>query len=296
MNYLWVLLTILASVMQVTRTALQKSLLPVFDVETITWARFGFMLPFSFSYFFLVLKISNADFPSLNFIFFLWCFWAAVMQILGTMLLVSLLSHRNFTVSTTWVNTEALQIAILGFLFFGESVSWLGGFAILLGLLGVFMMEIFKNKEKKIDWLVALQGSASALCLGITAFSIKGAVATLEVNFLVSTAITLNIITIIQLVLLTTRLWFKKGRNHFLTIWQYRKKIILVSITAMLGSIGWYSAYVIQNPAYVRTLAQIEIPLAIFFSYYFFKEKIKKAEFLGIFIIVVSVIIVILIA
>ena len=60
---------------------------------------------------------------------------------------------------------------------------------------------------------------------------------------------------------------------------------LLVGVTGVLASIFWFSAFTLQNAAYVRALGQIELIFTFIASVVFFREKINKLEFAGIIFI-----------
>ena len=67
-----------------------------------------------------------------------------------------------------------------------------------------------------------------------------------------------------------------------------------VGVFGILASICWFTAFTLQNAAYVRALGQIELVFTFIFSIFFFKEKTSAMEFLGIVLIVVAIFILIL--
>ena len=71
----------------------------------------------------------------------LYCLFAGLFQIIGTILLVSLFSHRNFAVSTAYTKTEAIQVAIFGAIFFQAYLNILSSIAVVLGMLGVSLVS-----------------------------------------------------------------------------------------------------------------------------------------------------------
>ena len=61
-----------------------------------------------------------------------------------------------------------------------------------------------------------------------------------------------------------------------------------------MASIGWFTAMTIQQAALVRALGQIELVFTIATATLIFKERINKMEFIGIFLILAGIIILIL--
>jgi drug/metabolite transporter (DMT)-like permease len=67
----------------------------------------------------------------------------------------------------------------------------------------------------------------------------------------------------------------------------------LVGATGMLGSLGWFLAFTLQNVAYVKALGQIELVFTFIGSYFYFKETSSLRELLGIAFIIGSIVLLI---
>ena len=65
---------------------------------------------------------------------------------------------------------------------------------------------------------------------------------------------------------------------------------MLVGLTSMLGSVGWFTAMTLQNAAYVRALGQVELIFTFLTSIIIFKEHISKFEIYGILLIIGGVV------
>ena len=77
-------------------------------------------------------------------------------------------------------------------------------------------------------------------------------------------------------------------------MFKYWRLCLFVGITSVLGSIGWFTATSYQNAAYVKALGQVEFFITLFITYRIFKETISKMEYLGMFLIIASVFILLL--
>lgn len=69
---------------------------------------------------------------------------------------------------------------------------------------------------------------------------------------------------------------------------------LAVGVAGALASAAWFTAFTIQNAAYVRALGQIELVFTVIASALFFKEKTSAREFLGIGLIVAAIFILVL--
>jgi drug/metabolite transporter (DMT)-like permease len=61
-----------------------------------------------------------------------------------------------------------------------------------------------------------------------------------------------------------------------------------------LASIGWFSAFTLQNATYVRALGQIELIFTFIATLFIFREKVSRAEIAGIALIAGAIIIILL--
>ena len=59
--------------------------------------------------------------------------------------------------------------------------------------------------------------------------------------------------------------------------------------TGVAGSVGWFTAMSLQNAALVKTLGQVEFIIGLLITYFYFKERISRREYLGIVLIALSV-------
>jgi drug/metabolite transporter (DMT)-like permease len=64
----------------------------------------------------------------------------------------------------------------------------------------------------------------------------------------------------------------------------------------MLGSVGWFTASSLQTVAYVKALGQIDFFFTLLITLKIFKESISMREYFGMFLIVVSVFVLLLLA
>jgi uncharacterized membrane protein len=67
-----------------------------------------------------------------------------------------------------------------------------------------------------------------------------------------------------------------------------------VGLSGGLASIGWFSAFTLQNATYVRALGQIELVFTFAATLLFFREKISLQEVVGIVLITASIIVILL--
>ncbi len=67
-----------------------------------------------------------------------------------------------------------------------------------------------------------------------------------------------------------------------------------VGVVGALASVFWFTAFTIQNAAYVRALGQIELVFTFIASVLFFRERVGRWEVIGIVLVVGAILLLIL--
>ena len=247
----------------------------------------------------VVLHNSGFEFPSINQKFILYCLFAGLFQIIGTILLVSLFSHRNFAVSTAYTKTEAIQVAIFGAIFFQEYLNILSSIAVILGMLGVVIMSSSQQNIELKSLLTGLNnksvfiGITSGASFAFDALLIREAILILNHDIpLTNAALTLLVILILNIFQLGIWITYK-NRSMFNGILFYWKRSLLVGVTSAIGSIAWFTAFALTQAAYVKTVGQVELLFSILVTQRIFKEGISRTEIFSIFLIIASIVILI---
>jgi len=280
--------------MQAIRTAGQKQLTAHLNAMATTGVRYIYALPFAWLYLFWLIDYRQVVVPELNSQFLLYAFIACIMQILGTVCLVAAFKYRNFAVATSLAKTEAILVAVVGALIFSTSLSALGWFSVIIGVVGVLIVS-----RVKFSYADVLQnpgagfGLAAGLGLAITTLLIRESSLALNIDLMVSAAVTLVFMITVQSFISLLYVWLQDKAQLRTMVKQWRL-CLFVGITSVLGSIGWFTGASYQNAAYVKALGQIEFFITLFLTYRIFKEKISLMEYVGMFLIVVSVIILLL--
>ena len=65
----------------------------------------------------------------------------------------------------------------------------------------------------------------------------------------------------------------------------------MASLAGALASLFWFSAFALQNAAYVKAVGQIELLFSLLASVLFFKERVRIQEILGMIFIALSILI-----
>ena len=292
---IWIYFTLLAATMQAVRTAGQKQLSGKLNSMATTGVRYLYALPFAWGYLWWLLEFRDVSVPDLNNVFLQYALIACVMQIWGTACLVAAFRYRNFAVATSLAKTEAIQVAIVGALLFGATLSGLGWFSVIVGVLGVFLVSKvtfnFRDILADSQGLIGMgYGLAAGLGLAITTLLIRESSLSLNTDLMVSAATTLVFMITIQSLISVVYIYLQ-DKSQLTLMLKHWRLCLFVGITSVLGSIGWFTGASYQNAAYVKALGQIEFFITLALTYRVFKETITAKEYLGMFFIISSVII-----
>lgn len=295
---IWIYFTLLAATMQAVRTAGQKQLSQHLNAMATTGVRYFYALPFAWIYLIWLLDFREVEVPPLSNDFLFFALIACVAQIIGTACLVAAFKYRNFAVSTSLAKTEAIQVAVFGALIFSVPLSGMGWLSVVIGVIGVFIVSKVKFSYraffKDTEALVGISfGLAAGLGLAITTLLIRESSLALNIDLMVSAAVTLVFMITVQSFISLVWIWFQ-DKAQLPKMLKHWRLCLFVGITSVLGSIGWFTGASYQNAAYVKALGQVEFFITLILTYRLFKEKISLIEYFGMFLIIASVVILLL--
>ena len=115
----------------------------------------------------------------------------------------------------------------------------------------------------------------------------------LNTDLMVSAAVTLVFMITVQSFISLVYVYIEDKKQLPLMLKHWRL-CLFVGITSVLGSIGWFTGASYQIVAYVKALGQVEFFITLALTYRLFKETITLKEYLGMFLIVLSVVILLL--
>ncbi len=296
----WIPITIFAAFMQNLRSALQKHIKSHLSTGGASYVRFLYAWPLALLYLWGVHVYGGYPIPGINWLFLLYCFLGSLTQILFTFILIYLFSLRNFAVGTTFSKTEILQIAFLGLILLGDEVSLAGTGAIMLGLIGVIMLSMaqsaitWRNLATSLLEKSTMVGLVCGAFLGASVVFFRGAALALEdgeviIRAAFSLAVALSMQTVMMGIYLLAR-----EPGQLTAVIRHWRPASAVGIAGFLGSVGWFTAFTLQNAAYVRAVGQVELIFTFIASAVFFKEKTNRMELTGIFVIFLAIIAIIL--
>ena len=142
---IWVLFAVAAAATQALRTAVQRRMVAPLGSYGAAYIRFSYACPIAWLCVFSFISMTGAKLAGLPFTFWAWINIAALTQVIFTILLVQLFSHRSFAAAVAFSKTEVLQTAIFEALILGVVVTVQTGFAIALGVFATVMLALVKS-------------------------------------------------------------------------------------------------------------------------------------------------------
>ncbi|MEX0504179.1 EamA family transporter [Alphaproteobacteria bacterium LSUCC0719] len=300
MTWLWIWVTIGAALSQTVRSTYQKKLkTPLGDLGA-SYVRFSYALPFAWMWVFIYGSWAGEPLPALNIPFLLWTTVAGVTQIIFTVLLVTLFSHRSFAAGTAFSKTEVIQAALFEALILGHVVSFQVGLAIFIGVVAVFLLSLAKSSLTLRNLLASLLTRQTAIGLGSGAFlgfctvAYKAASDSLESDNLVTRAsMTAGVAVLIQAVLMGLWMW-RRAPDQLKASFVHWRDSSIVGLSGAISTACWFTAFSLYAVAPVRAVGQIELLLALAISFFYFRERPSGRELFAMLLLAVSIIMVLL--
>ena len=254
-----------------------------------TFSRFVFAVPLAMALAAALVAQTGTGWPRTGALFWLFAAGGGLAQIVATMATVALFAERNFAVGVAFTKSETVMVALFSALVLGELVSLPALAAIALGVSGVLLLSITPAGR----WTVLNRATGLGLLAGagfaLSAIGYRGATLQLEGTALLRAAITLAAVTLLQTIGMA--LWLHLREPGTLPrVARAWRRTVLVGVTGMLGSLGWITAFALQNAAYVRTVGQLEMVFSFIAGVLFFHERANARELWGIALLTGSVI------
>jgi len=288
---IWIPITIAAAFLQNIRSALQKQLHGRLSVAGAAYSRFVYALPVAAVYL-GGLHAFGLPLPTPNARFFLYCLLGGVCQILFTVFLLWMFSHRSFAVGTTFSKLEVIMVALLGAVLLGDSLNAFAVIAIVISAAGVVALSAAQSEltrealRRGLTHKSTAIGLACAAWLGASSVFFRGASLSLgHDNFAIAAAYALFVSVSIQTVLFGAVIACKEP-GELMRVARNWRRAGAAGLAGALASIGWFTAFTLHNAAHVRALGQVELLFTFIATTLVFKEKVTRVESAGIALVV----------
>jgi drug/metabolite transporter (DMT)-like permease len=291
---LWIPITLAAAFFQTLRFMLQRQLsLGTLSAGGATLARFLYSAPLVAVLIVLYMVATGHEWPRFGVPFWVYGALGGLAQILATVATVSLFKARNFAVGITFKKTEVMQAVLVGWVLLGDRVSGLGFVAIGLGLVGVLLLsappDLARFGWRDMANRAAGLGLGAGLLFAISGVSYRGASLSLGIDDpLARAGLTLAAVTAMQTVAMMIWLHWR-DRGQVRAVWAARRVAVWVGLMSMAGSFCWFTAFTLQNAAYVNAVGQVELVFSVLASVIVFRESVSGREWLGMSILLLSI-------
>ncbi len=296
----WIMITLGAAAAQTLRFMLQKHLKSTqLSTAGATFARFIYSAPFVAIIATVYATTTGQGAPQVPAQFWPYMLAGGTSQILATMCVVALFTHRNFAVGITFKKTEVLLSALFGFIILGDTFAGWAIFAMCVGLAGVLLLSdppggVGPWRKRIFNRATAL-GLGAGILFGISGNGYRGASLSLgDGDVFYRAIVTLAFVTAFQTIAMALYLRWQEGGQITAVIRAWRIAG-LVGLTSMIGSICWFTAFTLQNAAYVNAVGQVELLFSLMIGAFVFGEKVSAREWQGLALLTASIIILVLV-
>lgn len=290
-SWLWIPATLVAAAAQTARNTLQHRLTETLGTLGATQVRFLYGLPFAILFLIAVRLVEGAIIPSPTRQFLAFVSASAVAQILATALMLATMKHRSFALSTVYVKTEPILVAIFAVSVLGDPLSLGGALAVLLATGGVILMSWRGgvSASGRDAWLPALTGIASGACFALASVGFRGAILSLESGsplLRASTTLVWSLAVQVAILLVYLLCFQRPALIGSLRVW---RSSLFAGLMGALASQFWFIGFALGAVANVRTLGLVEVLFAQIVSRRLFAQQSSGREKLGAALVIVGV-------
>ena len=297
---LWIPITIAAAFLQNLRSALQKHIKGRLSTSGAAYARFLYAWPLALLYVWALNSFGGLALPAPNGLFLVYCLAGGLTQILFTVLLLWMFSFRSFAVGTTFSKLEVVMVAGLGAAILGDGLGLVAVLAIAVSAVGVICLSMDQTKLTLAALLFGLAekptliGMLCAACLGASVVFFRGgALALGHDNVAMAAGYTFAVSVVLQALMMGVYIRLREP-GEITRVLRYWRWAAPVGIAGGLGSICWFTAFTMQNAAYVRAVGQIELVFTFLASVVVFGERVSRMEVTGILLVAGAILLLLL--
>jgi drug/metabolite transporter (DMT)-like permease len=215
----------------------------------------------------------------------------AVAQIGATALMLLTMKSRSFAVTTGWIKTEPVLVALLAVVLIGDPLTLSKLVAIGVATAGVVILSTKPETAKGMltDWIPAATGLLAGLLFGVAAIGFRGGIISLpEGGFLIRASTVLVVSLAIQsaVLILWLALFDRRALTASFGVW---RTSLLAGFLGAFASQFWFIGFSLTSAANVRTLALVEVLMALGVSAFVFRQPVSGRQKLGMAVIVAGV-------
>ena len=292
MTALWIPVTLAAAIAQTGRNAAQRGLTERLGTLGATNVRFLFGLPFACAFLALALWLTGATLPALTSRALTFTAIGAAAQIAATALMLQAMRTQGFAIVTAWLKVEPVLVALTGWAVLGEALTLPMLAAIAVSIAGVLVMTLKPGQGRAMlsGLGPAALGLSAGLAFGLSAIGFRGAITALPQGDFLIRALTILALTL-ALQTLALGLWLALRDRPALT---GSARAFAPSLAAgflgALASAFWFTGFALTTAANVRTLALVEVILALALARFMLGQRATSRQLGGIVLLLLGVI------
>lgn len=290
-GWLWVLATLIAAAAQTARNVTQQGLTRQIGTLGATQVRFVFGLPFAVVFLGLMVWATGESVPELTTASLGYAALGAVAQIAATALMLVTMKSRSFAVTTAWIKTEPVMVAVVAAVTIGDALTVAKFAAIVVATSGVVILSTKPDTARLMlrDLGPAATGLLAGLFFGLAAIGFRGGILGLpEGGFLIRASTILVVSLAIQagLLLVWLALFDRRALMASFGVW---RSSLSAGFLGAFASQFWFIGFALTTAANVRTLALVEVIMALAVSRYGLRQTVTTRQKVGIAVIVLGV-------
>ena len=287
----WILATLIAAAAQTARNATQNGLTRAIGTVGATQVRFLFGLPFAVIFLGLTTLATGDQIPAIPLRSLGFATLGAVAQIGATALMLAVMKSQSFAITTAWIKTEPILVALIAAAVLGDPLTWPALAAIVLATSGVVLLSLKPGMGARLwqDTTPAMMGLVAGALFGLAAIGFRGAILALPTGgFLVraSTILVLGLALQCAILLAWMALFDRKAIRASLSVWP---RSMGAGFLGAFASQFWFIGFALTSAANVRTLALIEVIFASAVSRLWLRQPLSARQMLGMAIVVAGV-------
>lgn len=286
---LWVLTTLIASAAQTGRNAAQSGLARSIGTLAATQVRFLFGLPFALAFLALTPSLTGEALPLPGPTALAFTGIGAVAQIGATALMLVTMKSQNFAVTTAWLKTEPVLVALASAMVLGDALTWPMLACIAVATAGVLIMTVKPGVRVWADQRATLTGLAAAALFGASAIGFRGGILALPQGSDLTRAATILALSLTlqtTILLIWLALFDRAALARTFAVW---RASLLAGFLGAFASAFWFLGFSMTSAANVRTLALVEVIMAQGVSTLILRQKTSARQVWGMVVVVVGV-------
>lgn len=260
----WITATLIAAAAQTARNATQASLTRTIGTIGATQVRFLFGLPFALLFLGLVAGLGGQPVPPITLPALGFTTLGALSQIAATALMLYTMKSQSFAVTTAWIKTEPVIVALIAAAVLGDPLTLPMLLAIIAATGGVIVMSVQPGTTAAMwrEAVPALTGVLAGALFGLAAIGFRGGILALPAgDFLIraTTILALSLALQAAILLVWMLLFDRRALIASFGVW---RSALGAGFLGAFASQFWFIGFSLTSAANVRTLALVEVIFA----------------------------------